>query len=71
MLLAREGFDHADAGEGLLHRHDHLADTFLLVLDRFAGAFAIHAQRHEAAREKDEGDDGELPIHVEQHADRR
>ena len=31
LLLAREGFDHPDAGEGLLHRHDHLAHVFLLV----------------------------------------
>ena len=69
MLFARERFDDADPGESLLHRHHHLAHVLLLALDRFAGAFAINAERHQAAREKHQGDEGEFPIHVEQHAD--
>ena len=31
MIFARERFDHADAGKGLLHGHDHLSHVFLFV----------------------------------------
>ena len=34
MLFAREGFDNADAGKSLLHRHDHLAHAFKLASER-------------------------------------
>ena len=69
LLLAPEGFDDANPGEALLHRHDHLGHAQLLIVDRLARSLAIHAERHQAAREKHQRDDGKFPVHVKEHAD--
>ena len=69
LLLAPEGFDDANPGEALLHRHDHLGHAHLLIVDRPARSLAIHAERHQTAREKNKRDDGKFPVHVKEHAD--
>ena len=38
------------------------------ILAALARAFSVDADRDDAGREKDQRDDGEFPIHVEQHA---
>ena len=57
MLLARERFDDADAAECFLHRDGHLHHALLLVLNRAARAAAEDANRNQADREEDQGDD--------------
>ena len=58
VLLAREGLDHADTGERFLHRHEHLAHVFLLVLHGFAGPFSIVGRSAPCSSEKGPGSRG-------------
>ena len=63
MVFAVERFDDANSGETFLHRHGHLAHTFLLVLNRLLGALSKNPDRQQTGRKKDERDQRELPIH--------
>ena len=70
VCLARKRFDHANAGEGFLHRYHHLRHAFLFVLHGFLGASPVNAERQQTGWKQDQCDDGEFPIHQKQDGDR-